>query len=66
MLPIPNPYVPEEHEPWCPLSGGLKLLVALFENCRVDQYWRRLVSEIIHKYLFCKYNNNNNNKLILV
>jgi len=20
MLPIPNPFVPEEHEPWCPYS----------------------------------------------
>lgn len=20
LLPIPNPYIPEEHEPWCPYS----------------------------------------------
>lgn len=27
MLPIPNPFVPEEHEPWCPLSGQSQKII---------------------------------------
>lgn len=32
MLPIPNPFKPEEHEPWCPL-GIVELMCNIIGNC---------------------------------
>lgn len=40
MLPIPNPFIPEEHEPWCPLSNPSKFKKEEipFSNLRVDVF----------------------------
>lgn len=44
MLPMPNPFVPEEHEPWCPYS-----LVQM--NCMIVMSFVLVLYFLLHVFL---------------